>query len=291
MDKLRLFVVDAFTCNSFSGNPAGVCIIPSGTELTDSQMLQIARELKHSETSFIYLEQGKPGHFKLRWFTPKTEVTLCGHGTLAAGHVLFNEEKLNTTEIVFSTLSGDLIVSMDNEKRLCMDFPKGDPKSITFSETIMHELLSSFCLPDNSMVGLAFCQKTRKLILAVSSISHLFGLKLKEKELMRIPFPVEVRGVAITTSEVSESSEWKDCDFVSRYFNPWFLDGEDPVNGSSHTILSIYYQDKLKKNSFKAGILSDRKGIIWVHLTDNERVVLRGYAVTVVEGSIVIPKI
>jgi len=247
--------------------------------------------MRHSETCFLQQDttNTQGSHYTLRWFTPKIEVNLCGHGTLSAAHVLLREVKVKAETLTFQTLSGALTVSLDKEGRLCMNFPQGEPVDVQLDHKIREDVATSFGIPSDCIKHTVFCAKTRKLVLQVDKIDHIIALKLNEKLLMSINFPYEVRGVAITTTDVSSLEDWKDCDFVSRYFNPWFLDGEDPVNGASHTIFGPYYQKILKKKEFKAGILSERTGVIWVEVLDNNRVLLKGYATTVLEGTIKIP--
>ena len=114
---LPLFHVDAFTDRPFAGNPAAVCVLPSWKE--DSWLQAVAREMNLSETAFLVKQSD---HFHLRWFTPKVEVDLCGHATLASAHILWQQCQVTGDEIRFSTKSG-IVKAIRHGKDIELDFP------------------------------------------------------------------------------------------------------------------------------------------------------------------------
>ena len=140
---MRTFVVDAFTDKPYSGNPAGVCILDN--ELSDELMAKIAREINHSETAFLLNQDNK---YSLRWFTPKTEVSLCGHATLATAHILYEAGIIERDkQIDFNTQSGVLKAKLIHDK-IELDFPQlGEKPAPGVSESIQHGIFAYFVPP------------------------------------------------------------------------------------------------------------------------------------------------
>ncbi|MBF8188981.1 PhzF family phenazine biosynthesis protein [Nonomuraea sp. K274] len=252
---MRLFTVDAFTDTAFKGNPAAVCLLDS--PVTDRWMQSVAAEMNLSETAFLLGDS-------LRWFTPATEVTLCGHATLATAHVLYSTGAA-TGQLEFSTASGTLTVNRLPDGTLTMDFPA---KEVT---------------PAAVPAGL---EKALGVTPVQVGKSHLDLLvELDSEQTVRSLAPdiaalgaVDARGVIVTALGT-------ETDFVSRFFAPNVGVPEDPVTGSAHCALSPYWSARLGRASLTGAQLSARGGI--VHVThDGNRVRLAGRAVTVLTGTL-----
>ena len=256
--KLDIFQIDAFTDKVFGGNPAAV--IPLSHWLDDETLQHIATENNLSETAFFVKKQDV---FELRWFTPVAEVNLCGHATLAAAFVLFEELKHPEDSIRFSTKSG-LLEIHKKEKSIELNFPvdsleKGD----------------------------------------VANYSNLFNKKPKEawkgKEDVLLVFQDEdevqqlipnLAKIATTACRgVIASAKGNQVDFVSRFFTPQLGINEDPVTGSAHTSLVPFWAKKLKKSQFKAKQISKRGGDLVCEIKEN-RVFISGQAVCFMRGEI-----
>jgi predicted PhzF superfamily epimerase YddE/YHI9 len=257
--KLPYYHVDAFTDKLFRGNPAGICILPSGW-LPEQVMQKISSENNLSETAFI-VEDGED--FGLRWFTPAVEVDLCGHATIAAAHVLFNEIGHKQNPIKFKTKSG--IVSVERrEKTLVLDFPSRPP------------VKCSTPLGPARILG-------KKPAEVWKSRDYLFVFNEEEDiQNMTPDFDSmknwECLGVIVT-------APGKTADFVSRFFAPRAGVNEDPVTGSAHSTLIPYWAKRLQKSSLKALQLSDRGGELFCQEA-GQRVKIGGKAITFCKGEI-----
>ncbi|MGJ8679891.1 PhzF family phenazine biosynthesis protein [Paraglaciecola sp.] len=257
--QLPIYQVDAFATKVFEGNPAAVC--PLNEWLSDELLQKIAQENNLSETAFFVQQENG---YQLRWFTPNAEVDLCGHATLAAAHVLFQHLGYSKSEIVFTTRSGDLVVSKYSFEYV-MDFPADVPEPIEPPTS----LLSGLGLESASEILAAYdfivVLKDEK---AVHQVKPDFNL-LKS---------LDLRGVVIT-------AKGDDTDFVSRCFFPKLDVNEDPVTGSAHCELTPYWAKQLNKNQLTAKQLSPRTGQIKCELQKN-RVKLAGQAVDYMQGEI-----
>lgn len=257
--KLPYYHVDAFTDKLFRGNPAGICILPSGW-LPEQVMQKISSENNLSETAFI-IEDGED--FGLRWFTPAVEVDLCGHATIAAAHVLFNEIGHKQNPIKFKTKSG--IVSVERrEKTLVLDFPSRPP------------VKCSTPLGPARILG-------KKPAEVWKSRDYLFVFNEEEDIQNMTPDFVSMKnweclGVIVT-------APGKTADFVSRFFAPRAGVNEDPVTGSAHSTLIPYWAKRLQKSSLKALQLSDRGGELFCQEA-GQRVKIGGKAITFCKGEI-----
>ena len=256
---IPLYIVDAFTEKKFGGNPAAVC--PLTDWLDDKTLQSIAEENNLSETAFFVREENA---FKLRWFTPKVEVSICGHATLASAYVLFEHLKYDNSQIIFQTKSGPLAVKKDAD-RLLMDFPAYKPVPVS--------------PPDQLIQGLG----SKPLQVLRSPETYLAVYENEEDILSIVPdFSVieklDMRCV-IVTAEGSQS------DFVSRFFAPQVGILEDPVTGSAHCTLIHYWAEKLNKTSLYAIQLSKRRGELYCEFLDS-RVSIGGRAVTYALGEI-----
>jgi len=263
--KIPIFQVDAFSEKPFSGNPAAVCLL--GEEKDDNWLLSMAAEMNLSETAYLWkLKNG----YQLRWFTPTTEVDLCGHATLASAHILWETGRLGIDNLAeFSTLSGVLRAERKGDW-MELNFP-AEPEQFANIPPELSQALK--ILPEyygkNRMDGLVL----------LKSEEEVLNLQPDFETLSKI----EVRGIIATAPSSS-----KDFDFVSRFFAPRFGIEEDPVTGSAHCCLGPFWGKRLQKKELIARQLSSRGGIVRMTLEEN-RVVLAGKAVTVFNGELVIP--
>lgn len=256
--KLDLYQIDAFTDKPFKGNPAAV--IPLETWLPDNTMQSIAGENNLSETAF-FIPTNKGFH--IRWFTPKAEVDLCGHATLAAAYVLFNILGYNKERIEFESKSGTLTV-LQNDDWLVMDFPAQSPIACN----VPYEIVRAF---DRVPIE---CLRSEDYIVVFESESDILAIKPDIAYLKKL----DLRGVIITARS-------RQYDFVSRFFAPKYGIDEDPVTGSAHTQLIPYWALKLGKTKMKAKQVSSRGGELVCELR-NDRVLISGKAVKFLEGKI-----
>lgn len=266
---MRIFQVDAFTSEAFKGNPAGVCILKEIK--SDSWMQGLANEMNLSETAFIFREKDA---FNLRWFTPKTEVSLCGHATLATAHILWEENILKQNEEAkFITKSGLLKAKIGTDSWIELDFPA------RFIEKIENqEILNKAFSIVPSYVG-RFSNTNGNLYLIEVQGEEIVKKLNPNFELLK---DSDAKAIIITSASNS-----KDYDFVSRFFAPGVGIKEDPVTGSAHCSLAPYWGKKLGKKELVGFQASVRTGIIgctW----NKERVILKGKAVTVFKGKILI---
>lgn len=255
---MRYFQVNAFSARPEGGNPAGVC--PLETWPPDTLMQRIAASMTLSEIAFLVPQADG---FGLRWFTPKSEIDLCGHATLASAHVLFNHLGSRETVLRFQTRSGELRVSKARGG-LQLDFPARPVRR---------------CEPP---VGIADA-------LGAAPLEVHAGFSL----LCLLESAAQVRAVSprfdaiarLDTHAVIVTARGDDCDFVSRFFAPSIGIDEDPVTGSAHCSLSPWWSARLGRAELTARQLSARGGeLTCVHQGD--RVLLIGEAKTVLEGQI-----
>lgn len=256
----RLFQVDAFTHQRFSGNPAAVCLLENPKP--DAWMQALAAEMNLSETAFL---QKQANGYGLRWFTPATEVKLCGHATLASSWILFSEGIIPVDRVIhFHTLSGILQARWE-EQAVVLDFPafKGakqveDPpllKALGLKEGIIWQV------GEHWLVETPDAQSVRKLAPDFKKMVELG------------------KGDLAVTSR-SDDVEY---DFISRFFAPALGVNEDPVTGSAHCSLGPFWMERLHKNPLRAYQASARGGSMLVDVK-GERVELHGQAVTVFEA-------
>jgi len=256
----KIFTVDAFTDKPFSGNPAGVCILSEDHD--ELWMQSIAREMNLSETAFLRkVDDG----YNLRWFTPKVEVELCGHATLASAHILFERGYLKRGEQArFHTRSG-LLTATSKENWIELDFPK-QPVTPTSQPAGLIEALGV----RPKFVG----KNVLYYIVEVDSEEIVRGMSPNYGQLASVP----VNGVAVTSKASTPG-----FDFVSRFFAPTFGIDEDPVTGSSHCGLGPYWEERLRKNELTAYQASARGGVLHVRVA-SDRVFLGGKAITILQG-------
>ncbi len=256
---MRVYTVDAFTDGPNSGNPAAVCILEK--EIPDRTKQQIASRVNLSETAFL-LKRG--GLFELRWFTPKMEVDLCGHATLASAHILFTLGILPDMEdAVFSTKSGILTARRKNDL-IEMDFPSEDPWEVEMPEDLLMAIPQvPIYVGRNRFDYIALYESEETVRNAVPELTHIRNL--------------DSRGLIITS--VSSSHRY---DFVSRFFAPNAGIEEDPVTGSAHCCLCPFWSRRLGKKELAGYQASERGGLVNTRLLE-KRVSLSGKAV--IDGS------
>ena len=259
---LSIYQVDAFTDRPFAGNPAAVCLLPSPRD--DHWMQQVAQEMNLSETAFLIWQ--KDG-FNLRWFTPLTEVDLCGHATLASAHILWEQEYLQPDEQArFNTRSG-LLTADRRQDLIELDFPATLEEQTDAPQRLLEALGVTA-----SYIG----KNVFDYLVEVDSEETVRGMKPNISLLEQ----VEARGVIVTSR--ASSLEY---DFVSRFFAPQVGVIEDPVTGSSHCCLAPYWSKKLNKNAMVAYQASERGGVLYLRV-NGDRVKLAGRAVTVMHGEL-----
>jgi PhzF family phenazine biosynthesis protein len=263
--SLSIYQVDAFiTDKKFSGNPAGVCILPSAAD--EAWMKGIAMEMNLSETAFLVRQHDG---FDLRWFTPTVEVALCGHATLASAHTLWETQHLGTDEQTrFHTKSG-LLTAERKGKLIELNFPAKREQQATPPSDLLQAL---------GIIPKYVGRNQFDYLMEVESEKIVHEMKPDFTMLRRIP----VRGVVVTCK-----SSTAGYDFISRYFAPGSGIDEDPVTGSAHCCLGPYWKQRLGKNEFVAYQASPRGGVVYVRV-DGKRVYLGGEAVTVLRGELML---
>ena len=261
--SIRIVQVDAFTNQPFAGNPAAVCVLPAAPD--ETWMRNVAREMNLSETAFLVPQDGG---YNLRWLTPAVEVALCGHATVAAAHVLWQDgHLLPGAQARFYTKSG-LLTADRRGDWIELNFPA----KIATASDAPPELLPALGVEHPMFVG----KNAFDYLVEVESEAMLRGLSPDHSTLRKIP----VRGVIVTARSATP-----EFDFVSRFFAPGSGIDEDPVTGSAHTALGPYWAERLGKTEFTAFQASARGGVVRVRL-DGDRVILGGQAVTVMTGDL-----
>lgn len=264
---MKTFLVDAFTTEPFKGNPAGVCFAEQ--ELSDDTMLQIAKELGYSETAFIR-STDKTNTYAIRYFSPKKEIPLCGHATLASAKIIFRNavEK----EIHFITTEGlDLLVAVHGNE-FTMQFPVYETTAVTVPITMLD------ALELKTVTHSVYSPKNKIVLLEIENTQILSGLKPNFNSL--VSSYDGINGVLVTAR-----SETQDYDYHYRYFWPWAGTNEDPVTGGVQTFLAKYWAERLHKNKMKAYQSSARTGSMNVELQEH-KVLVTGQAVIILEGNL-----
>jgi PhzF family phenazine biosynthesis protein len=267
---MRIRIVDAFTDRPFAGNPAGVLLLDSFPD--DDRLQKVALEVNHAETAFAHpLPEGGAADWALRWFTPATEVAMCGHATLATAHVL-HTTGAHEGPVRFATRSGVLLATPREDGSIILDFPTAPLTAVELpggvAEALGAEPLSTFDTGPNIgdlLVELADEKTVRALnpdLKALSAFSE--------------------RGV-IATARAEDRA--RGYDFVSRCFFPNVGIDEDPVTGSAHTALAPFWSERLGRAELTGLQASPRSGRVRTELR-GERTLLGGRAVTVIEGEL-----
>lgn len=258
----RITQVDAFTSVPFRGNPAGVCVLTGPPD--DAWMQSVATEMNLSETAFLWPEGSA---FRLRWFTPSTEVDLCGHATLASAHVLWEQGWLETGETArFETRSGTLSAGAE-DGWILLDFPAEPAQEQVGTSELARAL------------GTEVRAAWRNRFDILAEVTSADAVRTLDPDLRAVA-ALGVRGVIATAPSNDD-----DVDFVSRFFGPSVGVDEDPVTGSAHCFLAAYWGERLGKSSMVGYQSSRRGGIVRVELK-GDRVSIGGQAVTVLDGTL-----
>lgn len=267
--KIKTYIVDAFTNKPFSGNPAGVCLIENLIE--DTLMLSIAKELGLSETAFVRLDNN---HYSIRYFSPKMEIPLCGHATMAASKVLFTINK-SINKIHFRNIQNlELIISNAGDD-IIMQFPIYETEPASFPTLLIK------ALGLESVKNCEFNKETNILILEIEDSIVLSQLKPNFEELYKSHS--EINGVLVTALSKKEN-----YDFESRYFWPWSGTNEDPVTGGTHTFLAKYWSQRIGKSKMNSFQCSERSGFMEVELIDDKNMTIKSNARIIFEGNLTI---
>lgn len=252
--KYQLYQIDAFTDTVFGGNSA--CVVPLNNWMPDEILLKIAKENAVAETAF-FVDKGDKIH--LRWFTPQIEMDLCGHATLATTHALTTILHCKKDEIVFETLSGDLIVKVENGFYK-MDFPSRMP----VADVLPPIVSKSLNIQPKEVL------KSRDYFLVYKNETEIRNIKINRQLFDQIN--LDPGGVIVTA--IGDN-----CDFVSRFFTPQASILEDPVTGSAHCSLIPFWAKRLGKNKLYAQQVSDRLGKLYCE-NRSDRVIISGQAKT-----------
>jgi PhzF family phenazine biosynthesis protein len=263
--RLHLFQIDAFATKVFEGNPAAVC--PLDAWLDDATMQAIAAENNLSETAFFVCDGADPARYALRWFTPKTEVDLCGHATLASAFVLFELLGQPGRSVTFTTKSGALEVTRQPDGTFSMLFPALRPAPCNAEEA--SALALSLGRPPRESL------RTKAFLAVYDSEADVVALA---PDMARV---AALDGYAVIATAPGTGG----VDFVSRFFAPKVGVPEDPVTGSAHCTLAPYWSKRLGKASMRGVQRSARGGEVFVE-DRGDKVVLAGRAVRYLEGHV-----
>ncbi|MDO4649478.1 MAG: PhzF family phenazine biosynthesis protein [Eubacteriales bacterium] len=248
---MKQYIVDAFTAEPFKGNPAAVCVMDKWP--SEEFMMSLAAENNLSETAYIVKEEKG---YHLRWFTPGTEVEICGHATLASAYVILNFYDTDLNEVRFNTLSGELIVRR-NGKMLELDFPRYELTEIPVTD----DMETAFGVrPIKAILGL-------DLICVFENEEQVRNMTPNQELLKKIEGRIQ-----------NATARGADTDCVSRSFCPKLSIPEDPVCGSAHCQLADYWAQNLKKDEITAYQASKRGGYLKCRLMSAERIAIRGDA-------------
>jgi PhzF family phenazine biosynthesis protein len=264
---MKTFIVDSFTDQPFKGNPAGVCLVES--PLSDATMLQIAQELNLSETAFVRPQEAGDA-FAIRFFSPKMEIPLCGHATLASAKVMFRTRALS--EVHFVNIQGLDLAARASGGSIIMEFPAYGTQPAHAPEALIAALGIS------AVTNAVYNAETRILMLEIADARELASLAPDYAALYRAHD--SINGVLVTAA-----SRDGDYDFHSRYFWPWSGTDEDPVTGGTHTFLTPYWAPRLGKTRMRSFQSSKRTGFMEVELADG-KVLIQGQAAIVLEGDL-----
>ena len=319
------YQVDSFSNQPFAGNPAAVCLLDSTTTgewpLTDSHLLQIAAENNLSETAFIIPQHTTSdddsftheSHFHLRWFTPTTEVDLCGHATLATAAVLLQKCNNTNPSLYFATKSGELVasampsMSTDDDQTnsaIEMELPLNPPLELSSPAAPYLALVDAVLDNTNGTVegiveSVSYSATTKKFVVTLDATqvdrSYLESINPSPTTLLNVDQTTlgtdNVKGVIVTLQDTEENSGF---DFISRYFAPWVGIEEDPVTGSAHTVLAPMWSKRFKdQTDMKARQCSPRGGDLGLRVdtsctstAGDGKLYISGEACVVLEGTL-----
>ncbi len=263
--EVRILQVDAFSNRAFGGNPAAVCLLDR--EASADWMQSVAAEMNLSETAFL-LPRGDA--FGLRWFTPSTEVPLCGHATLASAHAIWDEGGRQDS-LVFATLSGDLKAVKEGDW-IRLDLPEKRPEPGPLPAAI------------EASLGVSVSHHTQ------SSGFHLVELE-SEASITALTPDLQALAPLGEVGVIATSRGTGEYDFISRVFAPGLGIDEDPVTGAAHCMLAPYWAERLGRREMTGFQASARGGVVRVRSAGGDvapgRVHLLGKAVTTLRGALV----
>ncbi|WP_128803646.1 MULTISPECIES: PhzF family phenazine biosynthesis protein [unclassified Streptomyces] len=269
---MRIRIVDAFTDRPFTGNPAGVLLLDSFP--ADERLQRIALEVNHAETAFAHrLDGGGEADWALRWFTPETEVNMCGHATLATAHVL-HATGAHEGAVRFATRSGVLVATPGEDGSITMDFPTAPLTPVEVPAGVAKALGAApraACDTGPNVGDLVVELADEKTVRALTPDLRALG-RYSE------------RGI-IATARAEDPS--RGYDFVSRCFFPNVGIDEDPVTGSAHTALAPFWSERLGSAVLTGLQASPRSGRVRTELR-GDRTLLSGRAVTTIEGELLV---
>ena len=275
--KLNFWQVDAFTDRVFGGNPAGVVPLASWPEV--SRMQAIAEENNLAETAF-FVKTGS-GAYDLRWFTPNSEVDLCGHATLASAHVIFRFLDPSLKDVRFQTRSGELKVGRGDANGHVMSLPSASSEPFTPPAGFAERLTGSLggIAPKEFHFSAKGGAGAGALTAVWNSAAEIKALK-PTGDLESILLEVKAGSLQATAA-----GDGKPYDFVSRFFAPYFAVPEDPVTGSMHAALVPFWAKRLNKKTMKARQMSARGGDL-ICTDDGAHVILQGPCAVYLAGEI-----
>ena len=271
---IQTFIIDSFTDTPFKGNPAGVCWLPANMDapLADGDMQNIALELGLSETAFV--SSMRDGEFSIRYFSPKMEIPLCGHATLAAAKALSVSGRTGES-MTFITGDGRVLTARVKGEIIEMDFPVFD--------SVPAPVPDAMCaaLGIGAPVTSGFCDGIKSLLIEIEDVEVLRGLSPDYAAL--VPSHDGIDGACITAK-----SDRAAYDFESRYFWPWSGTDEDPVTGAAHSMLAPFWHKKLGKTQMRAFQCSSRGGFMGLDLTPNKGLIISSQAQLIFKGELYI---
>ena len=257
---MKQYIVDAFTDKPFAGNPAAVCVMDKWP--AEASMMKLAMENNLSETAFIVKE---PEGYHLRWFTPGSEIELCGHATLASAFVILNFIEPESSSVSFNTMSGMLTVTRKGDLYE-MDFPTYELKEIPVTD----DMEKAFGVrPVKAVLGL-------DLICVFDNEEQVRNMQPDQGMLMKIEGRLQ-----------NATAAGSDADCVSRSFCPKVAIAEDPVCGSAHCQIADYWSQVLGKKEILAYQASRRGGYLYCELKENGRIAISGKAALVAISEII----
>jgi PhzF family phenazine biosynthesis protein len=265
---MKTYFVDSFTNEKFKGNPAAVCL--PNSELDSKTMQSIATEIGFSETAFI--KQISDNNYSIRFFSPKTEIPLCGHATLASSKIVFDTTSFENIKFI-NRDNVELFIAKE-ENKIKMQFPVYDTQQIEVPQEMtdalgISEILDKRYSPVNKII-----------LIEIKNATELANLKPDFTALIKSY--TGINGVLVTAVSDTEA-----FDFHYRYFWPWSGTNEDPVTGGVQTFLTKYWVQKLNKTKLNAYQSSSRTGTMSTELLD-DKVFILGEAVTVLKGEFVL---
>lgn len=269
MTEIPVYQVDAFTTRAFGGNPAAVCPLDAFPD--DETLQSIALENNLSETAFIVPSDSDDAGYRLRWFTPGTEVALCGHATLATAHVVLNHLRPDQNEVRFQTLSGILTVASEGD-RYQMDFP----------------CLTPSAYPTPAGIGVAMGMAPERVLKSNEGDRDLLLVYPNEATVAGLTPDMNALKAYAPFGFIATAPGEGDVDFVSRCFFPNHGLAEDPVTGSAHCVSGPYWAKALGKNKLFARQISSRLGELWLEMK-GDRVLISGQAIETMRGTLFLP--